>query len=78
MKCFRCGYCGQPCTDDGQVLELWQIAVMNPFVDWDHAEQVQGDCCQHEAQGGRLVEVTREMALDACCPEMEGSLIEWS
>lgn len=72
--CYRCGWCGQPCDEHGRVLSADEANVMN--ADWDAAEQVYGDCCpngnrqEHERQI-----ITREMALDAGCPEMEG--MEW-
>lgn len=76
MKCYRCGYCGQQADEQGNVLALWQVAVLNPFVDWENAEQVQGECCRGE-QERQMMQVTREMAMDACEPEMEGMWVEW-
>jgi len=76
MKCYRCGYCGNPCDIDGRVLEMWQIAVLNPFVDWNNADLVYGECCAYEQEEDRR-QVTREMAMDAGSPEMEGMYIRW-
>jgi len=50
MECYRCGWCGQPADKEGNVLALWQIAVLNPFVDWDKATQVHGECCRAEQE----------------------------
>lgn len=77
MKCFRCGWCGQPANNNGVPLELWQIAVIDPFVDWNEAEKVNGECCPYGDGEYRMEQVTREMALDAGIPEMEGSWINW-
>ena len=70
---FRCGWCGQPTDKDGQVLPLETIKAMN--VDWDKAEQTHGDCCRQEHETSRM-QVTREMAMDAGEPDMEGMWIE--
>lgn len=77
MKCFRCGYCGQPCNNRGTPQAPWQIAVIEPFVNWDEAEQVHGLCCLEREMYESQVQVTREMALDAGVPEMEGTWINW-
>jgi hypothetical protein len=77
MKCYRCGWCGQPTKENGEPLELWQIAVMDPFVDWENVTgQTNGYCCQHQNEM-QQVQVTREMAMDAGEPEMEGMWINW-
>jgi hypothetical protein len=71
--CFRCGCCGQPTDKDGQVLTLEAINSMD--VDWDKAEKTHGSCCRHE-QEDRRMQVTRDMAMDAGEPDMEGMLVE--
>jgi hypothetical protein len=73
VMCFRCGYCGQPTDKDGQVLPLETIKAIS--VDWDKAEQTHGDCCRQE-QETRRMQVTKEMAMDAGEPDMEGMWIE--
>jgi hypothetical protein len=45
-------------------------------VDWDKAELTHGDCCGNKAQEREMVEVTRDMAIDAGDPSLEGQLIE--
>jgi hypothetical protein len=65
-KPFRCGYCGTPTDAEGNVLFDYDKSL-----DWDHAEQSQGECCREERSGPRGY-VTRDMALDACEPDMEG------
>ena len=42
-KCYRCGWCGQPCDQYGHVLSCAEANAMD--VDWDFADQVDGDCC---------------------------------
>lgn len=73
--CYRCGWCGQPTDENGAVLDVGVIKSMS--VDWDKAEHTHGDCCRNEHELSHMVEVTREMASDAGCPEMEGQMIEW-
>ncbi len=76
MECFRCGYCGQPTDINGVPLVNWQIAMMEPFVDWNKpTEQTHGNCCGNS--GPERVQVTRDMAIDAGEPEMEGTWIDW-
>lgn len=75
MKCYRCGWCGQPTTEDGEELSLELIKSMN--VDWNTAESVQGDCCRAEHEHRQQVEVSREMAMDAGMPELEGMMVDW-
>lgn len=65
---FCCGYCGQPTDKEGVPLK----EVPTNF-DNAKAEMVHGICCagqaQHE-QESRIV--TRDMAIDAGMPEIEG------
>lgn len=69
MKVYRCGYCGQPCDEEGTVLSLEQIkSVIDP--DWNNVDLVHGACCVYEADYRRIV--TQEMAIDAGIPEAEG------
>lgn len=75
MKCYRCGWCGQPTDENGKALEVKVVKSMG--VDWDEAEMVQGICCGHKGEERQIVEVTREMALDAGIPELEGTYMEW-
>ena len=63
-----CGYCGQPTDEDGIPLNV----VPDGF-DLAKAEMVDGMCCAAQAayeQERRTV--TRDMALDAGMPEIEG------
>ena len=74
VKCYRCGYCGQPTCERGFVLSLEYINNMN--VDWDKAELTHGECCaaQQEHENQRQI-VTRDMAIDAGDPSLEGQYI---
>jgi hypothetical protein len=45
-KCYRCGWCGSPTSEDGTPLYLEQISAWES-ADWDRADQVNGDCCPH-------------------------------
>jgi hypothetical protein len=76
-KCFRCGWCGQSTDKDGRVLSRNEVRAIDPESKAFHnAEQTHGDCCINE-QENRRVQVTREMAMDAGEPEMEGAWIDW-
>ena len=72
-KCYRCGYCGQPTTKEGEPLTLAEINQMD--IDWGKAGQVHGFCCAHGGQEQHRGYVTREMALDAGDPSLEGAPI---
>jgi transcription elongation factor Elf1 len=65
---FCCGYCGYPTDCEGNPL-----ATIPEGFDNAVAENVHGNCCaaqvQHENEG-RIV--TREMAVDAGMPDIEG------
>lgn len=41
--------------------------------DWDKATPTNGDCCPAGNQDEQERRVTREMAMDACDPSLEGS-----
>ena len=69
--CFRCGWCGQPTDCDGKVLEYGEIVAL--VVDWKKAESTHGDCCPRDPQTSEPQIVTREMAMDAQDPDLEGS-----
>lgn len=72
MKGYKCGYCGQPTTGLGRVLSLDEINAQSDK--WTDEELVHGDCCSNQAQHeeeSRIV--TREMAMDAGDPSLEGS-----
>ena len=69
MKLYRCGYCGQPCSENGEVLSLDEVKAKSNE-EWSSAEQVHGECCVQEHEQQRFV--TREMAMDAGIPEAEG------
>ena len=63
-----CGFCGSPCNDDGTPWENEMPANYNP----NDYESVNGLCClQQENQ----MRVTRDMAMDAGDPDLEGTLI---
>jgi len=75
VQCYRCGYCGAPVSKDGEPLTVNEINKMeSEGVDWDKAEQEHGLCCLESQNLERQGEyVTRDMALDAGDPSLEGS-----
>jgi len=65
MTLYRCGYCGG-CTDkDGNTIDWYEDS------GWDTAEQTHGMCCA-EKETARSTIVTREMAIDAQTPDIDG------
>jgi len=71
-KCYRCGYCGQPTCERGFVLSLEHVKSIN--TNWDKAELTHGECCAKQAEHERQSRiVSRDMAIDAGMPEIEGS-----
>ncbi len=62
VKCFRCGYCGQPTDKDGLVLSFEQISEQEG-ADWDGADQAHGECCAQEEQekhNAMMLEIARD------------------
>jgi hypothetical protein len=74
---YRCGYCGQPTDQDGEVIEMSEIELNTQLTGgWDSAEQTHGDCCSGQyAHELEQRQVTREMAQDAQDLSLEGSYI---
>ena len=71
-NCFRCGWCGQPTDCDGKVLEYDEFY---SAADWENAKLTHGDCCPRDPDTSEPRVVTKEMAMDAQDPELEGT--EW-
>lgn len=82
-KIYRCGWCGG-CTDkDGNYLkdEVRRKAehIIDTYGD-GHTQKVHGGCGgrgEYGNSGHDRVQVTKEMALDAGMPEIEGTWINW-
>ena len=81
VKIYRCGNCGSFTSEDGSPLsrEEFEKTQMKYFEIRDSkTELVHGDCCAHEFnridQFNRM-QVTRDMALDAGDPDLEGTFI---
>ena len=72
VKCYRCGYCGRPTDEHGAAF----IEQPLDMAGYETAEPTHGDCCGHE-QDREMVQVTREMAMDAQDMRLEGQWIEW-
>jgi hypothetical protein len=71
IKLYRCGYCGSPTDEIGNPIHYAQI---DQSKDWNTAELTHGICCAYNFEP-RYREVTREMAMDAGFPEIEGTLV---
>jgi len=44
LNYYRCGWCGIRVTEDGAVIPREKADAMK--VDWEGAQQVNGDCCR--------------------------------
>ena len=75
---YRCGWCGLPTDKDGQPLEVDPTEYLEKHKDAE-CKNTQGYCCPNgdESQQRQRVQITREMALDAGMPELEGQWTEW-
>ena len=67
-QAYRCGYCGGPTDAKGKV--LYEI---DETLDYDSADMTEGDCCSQRESERRYV--TRDMAMDAGDPDLEGQLL---
>ena len=70
MVIYRCGWCGLPTDESGEPLDV------NPdeYLEENKTakeELINGCCCMNQHQPQRM-QVTREMAMDAGEPDMEG------
>jgi len=78
MKVYRCGYCGQPTNSDGVPLSLDECNAITED-DLKEATLVHGMCCAKEwcdnIPEKRIINVTRDMAIDAGDLSLEGE--EW-
>jgi hypothetical protein len=78
---FRCGWCGLPVNEDGSYIEgISTIQDINDYFEKHSGceeHHVNGECCPNGDGTENYVIVTREMAIDAECPEMEGQRIKW-
>ena len=72
VKCYRCGYCGRPTDENGATF----IEMPVDMTGYETAEPTYGDCCRNEREC-EMVQVTREMAMDAQDMRLEGQWIEW-
>ena len=76
VMCYRCGYCGQPTDPIGNPISIDEINELAELVDWDKADKTHGACCQ-QGHERNMVQVSREMAMDAQDMSLEGQWIEW-
>ncbi|WP_422452241.1 hypothetical protein [Endozoicomonas sp. ALC066] len=67
-KLFRCGWCGQPTSKNGEPLALSQIRLIKDMAKWNAAKLVNGKCCEKNpvAVGHAAIqeEITEEMLKD--------------
>ena len=80
IKVYRCGHCGNLTTDDGVPLpynseEFKQAQKIIDEIGDSKTELVHGDCCIEEDMPFHRMQVTRDMALDAQDPSLEGTWI---
>lgn len=83
-KIHRCGYCGQPVSDEGIPLEdearEKAIRIIEAYGD-HRTHKEHGECCVYEEmqrqERSRMRQVSKEMAHDAGMPDIEGTWIKW-
>jgi len=79
---FRCGNCGQPTAANGVVLPKTDfkrvVSIIEQYGDY-RTIKVHGECCYTGGRQNRQEyrRVTRDMAIDAGMPELEGQRIKW-
>lgn len=77
IKIYRCGHCGTPTDENGVPLtgeELKRVTDIIDEIGDSKTELLHGkDCCINDPYYNRI-QVTRDMALDAQDPSLEG---EW-
>lgn len=81
IKVYRCGNCGSFTNEDGSPLSDDEFKKIKKIIDEigdSKTELVHGDCCVHDfnrINEFNRMQVTREMALDAQDPSLEGTWI---
>ncbi len=70
---YICGWCGHPCKEDGTPWEQIPDDFDPSTIDY---KNIQGSCCEDQEENQRI-QITKEMAMDAEEPEMEGMWIDW-
>jgi hypothetical protein len=81
IKVYRCGNCGRYTSEDGSLLgseERKKVEKIVEEIGDSKTELVHGECCIHEfnrIDEFNRMQVTREMALDAQDPSLEGTWI---
>ena len=77
-KIYRCGWCGCPTDESGRNLNgitfARVVAIIEKYGD-GHTEKTHGDCCIREQTEPEAQYVTRDMAIDAGDPSLEGQRI---
>lgn len=79
IKIYRCGHCGTPTDENGVPLTGEEFKRVTSIIDEigdSKTELLHGDCCifpMNDPYYNR-VQITREMAMDAQDPSLEG---EW-
>ena len=81
-KFYRCGWCGHPTDKDGNMLHDKPLEkakhIIDVYGDSKHTHLVNGCCCPNGNHEPEHIRVTRDMALDAQDPSLEGELWRWS
>lgn len=75
VRRYRCGWCGAPCQENGECLNPEEYKNWTDE-DWNNVEKVHGECCIEEQNKiANRMQVTRDMAIDAGDPSLEGQYI---
>lgn len=80
-KIYRCGYCGLPTDWNGDPVMPFDVyaRIVNLIEKYGdrHTHKTYGYCCEKEAERENLVQITRDMAIDAGDRSLEGQWIKW-
>jgi len=76
MNVFRCGYCGTPTDKDGNSLSIEDCNKLSEK-ELKKAKLIHGYCCYEELQDDSYIVVTKDMAIDAQDPFLEGEIWKW-
>lgn len=82
-KIYVCGWCGHPTDNNGNCLngDCFDRAmkILNSYTLGNHLELTYGECCPNGnvTHEDNYVQITRDMAIDACDRSLEGQWIKW-
>jgi hypothetical protein len=79
-KLYRCGWCGMITDEDGEPLDGEPFEKARRIIETygDHrTHKLNGNCCPNGNEQDNMVQITRDMAIDAGDRSLEGEWIRW-